>query len=49
MVATRKERRRKIYSLTEQGRTGAVNACEYFCTVYGEIFKEYSPEKELTD
>jgi len=46
MVVTRKEGRRKIYTLTEHGRAGAVSACEYFCRAYGDIFKEYGPENE---
>lgn len=44
-VETRQEGRKKIYTLTEQGRRGAVEACEYFCRAYGEIFKEYGPEE----
>ncbi len=44
LVETRQEGRKKVYHLTNRGREGAVKACEYFCTVYGEIFKEYSPE-----
>jgi len=41
LVETRKEGRKKIYSLTERGREGAMRACEYFCMAYGEIFREY--------
>jgi len=37
--------RRKVYSLTEQGRQGAIRACEYFCRAYGEIFEEYGPQE----
>lgn len=44
MVEARREGRRKIYSLTEQGRDGALLACQYFCRAYGEIFKEFAPE-----
>jgi DNA-binding PadR family transcriptional regulator len=43
--ALRKEGRKKVYSLTEQGRAGAIRACEYFCRAYGEIFREYGPEE----
>ena len=42
MVTTRKEGRKKIYKLTEAGQTGAMEACEYFCTVFGDIFREYN-------
>ena len=44
LVVTRKEGRKKIYSLTERGRDGAIRACEYFCRAYGEIFREFGPE-----
>ena len=40
-VETRREGRKKTYSLTEQGRESARVACEYFCRAYGEIFQEY--------
>ena len=45
MVETRKEGRKKIFKLTEAGRAGVLEACEYFFTVYGEMFKEYSEIK----
>jgi DNA-binding PadR family transcriptional regulator len=45
LVVTRKEGRKKVYSLTDRGRNGTIRACEYFCRAYGEIFKEYGPEK----
>ena len=41
-VETRKEGRKKIYSLTVQGRESARVSCEYFCRAYGEIFQEHS-------
>lgn len=41
LVETRKEGRKKVYSLTERGRVGAIKACEYFCKAYGEIFREF--------
>ena len=44
LVETRKEGRKKFYMLTSSGRTGAVEACEYFCTVYADIFREYGAE-----
>jgi DNA-binding PadR family transcriptional regulator len=41
-VETRKEGRKKIYTLTDQGRESSRVACEYFCRAYGEIFQEHS-------
>jgi len=46
LVETRQEGRKKVYSLTESGREGAVKACEYFCQCYGDIFKEFAPKYE---
>ena len=43
LVESRRKGRRKVYSLTERGRQGAIKACEYFCRAYGEIFEEYGP------
>ncbi len=40
-VETRKEGRKKIYSLTSQGKESARISCEYFCKAYGEIFREH--------
>ena len=45
MVEARKEGRRKIYSLTDAGHKGAMEACEYFCTVFGDMFREYNQIK----
>jgi PadR family transcriptional regulator PadR len=45
MVETRKEGRKKIYRLTEAGHVGAMEACEYFFTVYEGMYKEYSEMK----
>ena len=45
MIETRKEGRKKIYKLTEAGHTGAIEACEYFFTVYGAMFREYNEIK----
>jgi DNA-binding PadR family transcriptional regulator len=42
MVVTRKEGRKKIYKLTDAGHKGAMEACEYFCSVFGDMFKEYN-------
>ncbi len=41
MVETRKEGRKIIYNLTDAGHSGAMEACEYFCSVFGGIFSEY--------
>ena len=45
LVESRRKGRRKVYSLTERGRQGAIRACEYFCRAYGEIFEEYGPQE----
>ena len=42
LVETRKEGRKTIYTLTEAGHSGAMEACEYFCSVFGDIFLEYN-------
>jgi PadR family transcriptional regulator PadR len=41
-IGTRKEGRKTIYTLTETGQKGAIEACEYFCSVFGDIFTEYN-------
>ena len=41
MVVWRRKGRKKIYSLTEDGRRGALEACQYFCSAYGDIFREF--------
>jgi DNA-binding PadR family transcriptional regulator len=33
--------RSTIYTLTESGREGLNEACDYFCSVFGEIFQEH--------
>ncbi len=45
-VETRKEGRKKTYTLTEQGTESARVACEYFCRAYGEIFLEHGSEQK---
>lgn len=44
LVEVREEGRKRVYRLTEEGRQGAIRACEYFCKAYGEIFKEFGRE-----
>lgn len=41
LVVSRKEGRKKIYSLTDSGKRGVIQACEYFCRTYEDIFKEF--------
>ena len=43
LVVSRKVGKKRVYQLTEEGREGAIRACEYFCRAYGEIFKEFAP------
>ena len=45
MAETRREGRKKIYNLTEAGHAGALEACEYFCNVFGDLFREYNQMK----
>jgi len=45
MVVTKKQGRKKMYLLTEAGHTGVMAACEYFCTVYGDMFREFNEIK----
>ncbi len=48
-VETRREGRKKIYSLTVQGRESARVSCEYFCRAYGEIFQEHSSAQKAKE
>ena len=41
LIISRKEGIKTIYHITEKGRVGAVEACQYFCRAYGDIFREY--------
>jgi DNA-binding PadR family transcriptional regulator len=40
-ISSKKEGRKVIYSLTEKGKTGAMEALDYFCRAFGEIFEDY--------
>ena len=37
LIQMRSEGRKTIYALTREGRTGVVEASEYFCQVFGEV------------
>ena len=39
LVQMRSEGRKTIYALTSEGRTGVVEASEYFCQVFGEVVR----------
>ena len=41
LIESKKEGVKTVYNLTEKGRVGAVEACQYFCRAYGDIFREY--------
>lgn len=41
MIVSHKEGRKVIYSLTEAGKKVLGEAVEYFCVVFGPIFKEH--------
>jgi DNA-binding PadR family transcriptional regulator len=49
LVECTRRGRMKVYRLTEEGRRGALEACRYFCSAYGDIFKEFSeaPKEEI--
>jgi len=42
VVVARQEGRKKVYHITDEGKRSAVEACQYFCRVYGDIFREYN-------
>lgn len=44
-IVPRKDGRKKVLSLTEQGCDGAIRACEYFCRAYGGIFEEFGSQE----
>ena len=46
-VEARKEGRKKVYTLTVQGRESAKVSCEYFCRAYGEIFPEHGTGQKV--
>ncbi len=41
LIKGEKQGKKVIYSLTDEGREGIEEACEYFCKAFGEIFEEY--------
>ena len=41
LIKGEKQGKKVIYSLTDEGREGIEEACEYFCNAFGEIFEEY--------
>ena len=49
LVECTKRGRKKVYRLTEEGRRGALEACRYFCSAYGDIFREFTeaPKNEI--
>ncbi len=44
LVKVRKKGRTTVYTLTEDGRAGAKEACNYFCSAFEEIFREHDEE-----
>jgi DNA-binding PadR family transcriptional regulator len=40
-VTSKKEGRKVIYFLTAKGRKGSLEAMNYFCRAFGEIFEDY--------
>jgi len=47
LVEWRRRGRKKVYSLTEEGRRGSLEACQYFCAAYGDIFREFESVKNF--
>lgn len=41
LVDMERKGRTTVYTLTEPGREGLIEACNYFCSVFGEIFQEH--------
>ena len=41
LVEMERKGRTTMYTLSEDGREGLEIACKYFCSAFGEIFKEY--------
>ena len=42
LVKMEKKGKTTIYRLSKAGRKGLDDACQYFCSAFGEIFQEYS-------
>ena len=42
LVKMERKGRKTIYTLSEKGRKGLEKACRYFCSAYGEIFREFN-------
>ena len=42
LVEMEKKGKRTVYRLSEAGREGLDDACQYFCNAFGEIFQEYN-------
>jgi len=41
LIEMERSGRATVYTLTEEGREGLEEACGYFCSVFGDIFKEH--------
>lgn len=40
LIRSTRAGRKTTYRLTEKGKRGMLNACRYFCSAFGEIFRE---------
>ena len=47
LVEMEKKGRMTIYTLSQKGVEGLEEACEYFCSAFGEIFEEYSKTTKI--
>jgi PadR family transcriptional regulator PadR len=41
LVEMERKGRTTMYTLSDDGREGLEKACKYFCSAFGEIFREY--------
>ena len=41
LIEMERKGRTTTYTLTKEGEEGLEKACRYFCSVFGDIFKEY--------
>ena len=42
LVENERKGRTIVYTLTDKGREGIEEACQYFCNTFGEIFLEFT-------
>jgi DNA-binding PadR family transcriptional regulator len=45
LIEMERHGRATVYSLSKEGKKGLEQACEYFCSAFGEIFQESREQK----